>query len=306
MSIKSYLQPLIPISSQLVVITGGSSGLGREVARRLAEAGTILVLIARGRKLLEDTRAELVNQVKGARVFTIAVDVTDAQATAEAMEQAAHHHPDRVIYALFCCAGAAEPGFFIESPPSIFAQQMSLNYSGAVNCVHPVVRLMVDHRIKGRIVLISSTLGLTGMIGYSPYSPSKFALRGLAECLRQELLPYGIRVHIYFVATIASPGHERENQAKPAITKKIEEGDISDPSPAARAHTLLAGILCESFFISSDLLTSIFLAASLGSAPSSRWLWDALMIPWAHWGLAIWRAYADRLVLQHTVATPRG
>lgn len=271
------------------------------MARQLAETGAIIVLMARERKLLEDTRAELVNQVKGARVFTIAVDVTDAQATADAMDQAARYHLDGGIYALFCCAGAAEPGFFIESSPSTFAQQMSLNYGGAVNCVHPVVKALMDRRIKGRIILISSTLGLTGMIGYSPYSPTKFALRGLAECLRQELLPHGIRVHIYFVATIDSPGHERENQAKPAITKKIEEGDISDPSPIARARTLLSGIIHESFFISSDPLTSIFMAASLGSAPSNRWLWDALMIPWAHWGLAIWRSYADRLVLQQAM-----
>lgn len=102
---------------------------------------------------------------------------------------------------------------------------------------------MVRTGVKnGRVVMVSSTLGLMGMIGYSQYSPTKFALRGLAECLRQELLPYGIKTSIYFVSTIKSPGYEKENLTKPNITKMIEDGDPSDPSPIARANTLLKGI----------------------------------------------------------------
>lgn len=105
-----------------------------------------------------------------------------------------------------------------------------------------VVESMVKNDVKnGRIVMISSTLGLMGMIGYSQYSPTKFALRGLAECLRQELIPYGIKTSIYFVSTIKSPGYEKENLTKPVITKMIEDGDISDPSPESRAKTLLHG-----------------------------------------------------------------
>lgn len=101
---------------------------------------------------------------------------------------------------------------------------------------------MIKNGIKsGRVVMVSSTLGLMGMIGYSQYSPTKFALRGLAECLRQELIPYNIRVSIYFVSTINSPGYEKENITKPEITKQIEDGDSSDSSPCARAKTLLNG-----------------------------------------------------------------
>ena len=101
---------------------------------------------------------------------------------------------------------------------------------------------MIRKNVKnGRIVMVSSTLGLLGMIGYSQYSPTKFALRGLAECLRQELIPYGIKTSIYFVSTIKSPGYEKENLTKPIITKMIEDGDSSDPSPKARAKTLIRG-----------------------------------------------------------------
>lgn len=100
---------------------------------------------------------------------------------------------------------------------------------------------MLAEKVHGRLVLVSSTLGLTGMVGYASYAPTKFAVRGLAECLRQELLPHGISVHIYYVATINSPGYEAENATKPKVTKAIEGAEGSDSRPIARAHTLLNG-----------------------------------------------------------------
>lgn len=138
--------------------------------------------------------------------------------------------------------------------------------------------------------MVSSTLGLMGMIGYSQYSPTKFALRGLAECLRQELIPYGIKTSIYFVSTINSPGYEKENQTKPNVTKLIEDGDPSDPSPEARARTLIKGLFNSvynfthylgvengEFFITSDLITDIFRVMGSGISP-----WNSIFDPLIH------------------------
>jgi 3-dehydrosphinganine reductase len=136
------------------------------------------------------------------------------------------------------------------------------------------------------------------MIGYSQYSPTKFALRGLAESLRQELLPYGIEVHIYYVATIDSPGNKTENETKPSITKLIEEGDMSDHSPASRATTLLNGIKRGYFAISSDLLTDLFRTASLGATPGNNYIIDSIQAVISRIGIPIWRFYADHLVLK--------
>ena len=151
---------------------------------------------------------------------------------------------------------------------------------------------MIKNNVKnGRIVMISSTLGLMGMIGYSQYSPTKFALRGLAECLRQELIPYGIGTSIYFVSTIQSPGYEKENLSKPEITKMIEDGDPSDPSPEARAQTLLKGkininekhsfnilgVEKGQFFITSDIITDIFRVMGSGISP-----WNYPLDPLLH------------------------
>lgn len=152
---------------------------------------------------------------------------------------------------------------------------------------------------RGRIVLISSTLGLMGMIGYSQYAPTKFALRGLAESLRQELRPHKIAVHIYYTATIDSPGQQAENETKPQITKILEEGDISSPSPRTRAETLLRGIEAEHFAITSDLLTDLFRCASLGAVPGNDYLFDSFKCLLGRIGLPLWRIYADYLVQKH-------
>lgn len=240
---------------------------------------------------------QMEGQAKGAYVNIISCDVTHIEAASKMVEEATESNGS--VYALFCCAGAAVPGFFMQQTPRICADQMNLNYLGVVNCIHPAVQNMIEHKTRGRLVIVSSTLGLMGLVGYSQYSATKFALRGLAESLRQELLPHGIRAHIYFVATINTPGNRRENELKPAITKKIEEGDISDDSPASRASILLRGVLLDEFAISSDPITCLFLAASLGACPGSTNVFrDILLIPLAHWMLTLWRNYADWLVLR--------
>lgn len=70
---------------------------------------------------------------------------------------------------------------------------------------------MVESKIKdGKIVFISSVLGIMSFAGYSTYSPTKYAVRGLADTLRNELQRYSINIHIFFPGTIFTPGYEVE------------------------------------------------------------------------------------------------
>lgn len=70
---------------------------------------------------------------------------------------------------------------------------------------------MRDSAIKnGKIVFVSSMLGMLSFAGYGSYSPAKFAVRGLADTLRNELQQYGISVHIFFPGGIKSPGFDKE------------------------------------------------------------------------------------------------
>jgi 3-dehydrosphinganine reductase len=120
---------------------------------------------------------------------------------------------------------------------------------------------MVRDRKQGKIVFVSSVLGFMAFVGYSSYAPGKYALRGwfhvpvlsfmqtshfrtgLAECLRSELILYGIDVHCFFPCTIFTPGHQEENKTKPKVTCKIEEVD-SGLSPEQAAAGILKGGNC--------------------------------------------------------------
>lgn len=153
---------------------------------------------------------------------------------------------------------------------------------------------MLFHGLKGgHLVIVSSTAGLMGLPGYSQYAPTKFALRGLAECLRAELLPHEIHTHIYFASTISSEGLEAENRRKPAITRYLEDGETSDCTPEARARVLLDGLRRGRFMITSDWTTDLIRASALGVSPANFWPKDLILLILGWLFLPIWRWWAD-------------
>lgn len=154
---------------------------------------------------------------------------------------ATRRSPHSRAQTLICAAGSARTGYFRDIPEGDFAWAMTLNYCGVVNAIKAVEPGMREAR-SGRIVIVSSALALTGYVGYSacpwprppfpacpgpaltppPDCPTKWALRGLAEALRNELLPVGVRVHIAYPGNMDTPGFEVENRTKPAEAKAIE------------------------------------------------------------------------------------
>lgn len=97
-------------------------------------------------------------------------------------------------------------------------------------------KMAKTHKAGAKIVLVSSTLGYMSFVGWASYSPGKHALRGLADALHSELMLYGIDVHIYFPATMYTPGFEEEGKTKPQITRTIESTDEGvTPEQAAQA-----------------------------------------------------------------------
>ncbi len=90
------------------------------------------------------------------------------------------------IDVLICNAGSAQPGYFHDQEAEVFDSAMKLNYMGIVNTVKAAYDDMV-RRGKGHICLVASTMSLMGFVGYSSYAPTKWAVRGLADCLRNEV-----------------------------------------------------------------------------------------------------------------------
>jgi 3-dehydrosphinganine reductase len=134
--------------------------------------------------------------------------------------------------------------------------------------------MMVDSGIKGgKVVFTASVLAFMSFAGYGQYAPTKFALRGLAETLRNELKQHDIDVHIYYPGTILSPGLETENARKPALTKVIEGAD-APLTPEQCAQAMLSGVDCGDFAIASDFIGQILRCVTIGISPTNNLMFD--------------------------------
>lgn len=140
-------------------------------------------------------------------------------------------------------------------------------YWTAAWTAHAVAKLLVKQRVEGAsITFVSSFLGYAAVPGYTPYTPGKFAVRGLADSLRAELKLYDIAVHLYMPAGILSPGYEDEQKIKHALTKKIEESDTPISAELCTKY-LLKGIERGQYQITNDLLTDIVRVSTCGPVP---------------------------------------
>ena len=184
-----------------IVITGGSSGLGLELAQQLAATGARLTLIARNPEKLEEAASAIRRQAPTAQVGVQAVDVCDEQATIIAMQQIAEQNQG--IDMLINSAGILREGYFEQLPMADFRDVMEINYFGLLNSTRAALPYL--RQSQGRLVNIASMAGLTAAFGYSSYCASKHALVGLSEVLRFELKLQGVQVHLVCPGEFDSP-----------------------------------------------------------------------------------------------------
>ena len=203
-----------------VIITGGSSGIGKAAAKLLAQQGANITLIARDRQKLERAQQEVseLTIAPAQQIVIGAADVTKKEEITAAIDRAIASLG--APWLLVTSAGMVHPGYFDEISLEIFEQTMAVNYFGSLYSVKAVISSM-KQRQSGKIVLISSGAGLIGIYGYSAYCPTKFALRGLAESLRGELKPQGIDISVVYPPDTDTPQLAAENKIKPQETKQI-------------------------------------------------------------------------------------
>ncbi|TFY69728.1 hypothetical protein EVG20_g3024 [Dentipellis fragilis] len=296
-------------ADQHCYVTGGSSGLGLELSKILASRGAHVSIVARDEKKLASAIQEIEKCRRDPKQiiqsFSHSV-LTAVQSKAALDDVVATHHgsaPDVV----FLCAGKSKPRFFLEYTPEELSEGMDDAYWAQVWTAHAATRLMVEQDRKGKIVFVSSTLGLMTVPGYASYVPAKHALRGLADMLRTELILYGIDVHIFFPPTMLTPGYETENKTKPKITLKIEEGD-SPLTAEKAAEILFQGVRNNQFQITGNFITELFRASSREASPRRNWFLDGFLSFLAYVSVPIWARSVDKLIAYHgllTAATAR-
>ena len=189
------------LAGKVAVVTGASSGVGQAVASTLAERGSTLCLAGRHRYALE--------QVAAAAPRASSVHLFDADFGDEhAVRNLAHQIELRVGRAdiLIHCAGAYGRGPLRDAP----VEQLDLLYRVNVRAPYLLTQLMLPLLIasRGQIVFVNSTQGLEAAATVGQYAAMKHALKAIADSLRQELNPEGVRVLTVFPGRTPLPTME--------------------------------------------------------------------------------------------------
>jgi short-subunit dehydrogenase len=180
-----------------VLITGGSSGIGRAIADDVAERGGILCLAARNPDRLLRTAEEMTaRRPDRPRPFAWPCDVTDRQAVRRLVAECRNHLGG--IDVLFNNAGISVYGPVERTGIDDFSAVLAVNFLGAVNCILEVLPVMRQQG-SGRIVNIGSVAALHGVPYLAAYSASKAALAAATQALRAELYGSGITITTVYV-----------------------------------------------------------------------------------------------------------
>jgi NADP-dependent 3-hydroxy acid dehydrogenase YdfG len=195
----------VPLTGVVALVTGASSGIGAATARRLANEGAAVALVARRRDRLEQVAAEIVGVGRAALV--VEADITDP----ESAEQSVMRTLDRFsrLDILVNSAGIMLLGTALHTRRGEWDRMVELNIEALLHVTHAAVPYLIDaastsDRRVADIVNLSSAAARTPKAGSSVYTMTKLGLNGFTESLRQELVVERVRVSLVEPDTVAT------------------------------------------------------------------------------------------------------
>ena len=206
-------------NQQVIIITGGSSGIGKAVAEKLVKKGAHIALVARNENKLLAVQQELKAIAKSnQKVEIYSCSVANAKAVQKTTETIADNigPPDILINS----AGILRESYFENQTIETFREIMDINFYGTLIFIKSVLPYF-KKKGSGRIVNICSMGGLFGVFGYSGYCSSKHAVRGLTNTLRAELKPQGIKVQIVYPPETSTPMVDEVNKYRSIENRKL-------------------------------------------------------------------------------------
>jgi 3-oxoacyl-[acyl-carrier protein] reductase len=211
--------------SRVVLVTGGNRGIGLAIAREFAEAGHTVVVTHRSGEPPEGLHG-------------VQCDVTDSAAVDTAFSQVeSEHGPVEVVVAN---AGVTKDGLLMRMPEEAFTEVLDANLTGAWRVTQRATRGMMKGRF-GRLIYISSVVGLTGAPGQVNYAASKAGLVGMARSVARELGGRGV------TANVVAPGYvdtemtaELSDKRREELLAAIPVGRTANPEEIAKAVAFLA------------------------------------------------------------------
>ncbi|MFZ1808527.1 MAG: SDR family oxidoreductase, partial [Cyclobacteriaceae bacterium] len=204
------------MKDKVIIITGGSSGIGKALASHFGQKGSRILITGRKKGELDAAVAELSNN--GIEIIGYQGDVS-LKADNDRMADLAISKFGK-IDVLINNAGISMRALFQDLDLEVIRKVMDINFFGAVSATQSCLPHLI--KSKGTIVGISSIAGYRGLPGRTGYSSSKFALNGFLEALRTELINTGVHV------LIACPGFTASNIRKRSLLK---DGSAQGESP---------------------------------------------------------------------------
>ncbi|KOT52243.1 MULTISPECIES: SDR family oxidoreductase [Streptomyces] len=209
----------LPPAGRAVVITGASTGLGKECALRLEERGFRVFATVRKREDGEKLRAE----ASSARLQPVLMDVTDEKSIQAAAAEVDRAVDEQGVWAVVNNAGSCVAAPLECVPPEGLRRQLDINVVGSLAVTQAFLPQL--RRTRGRVVNISSGVGSVAIPYLGAYATGQFAKEAMSDALRRELRPFGISVSVVRPGAIATPiwdkvretGEDILNQAPDAI-----------------------------------------------------------------------------------------
>ncbi|XP_026510004.1 dehydrogenase/reductase SDR family member 7 [Terrapene carolina triunguis] len=230
-------RPENELPDKVVWVTGASSGIGEELAYQLAKIGALVVLSARRENELERVKQKCleISSLSSKDILVLPLDLTD-RSSHEAATKTILQHFGR-IDVLVNNGGRSQRSLFVDTKVEVYAAIMELNYLGTVSLTKHVLNHMVQ-REKGKIVTMSSVMGIMGAPLATGYCASKHALQGFFNSLRPELGEYP-----EIIITTICPGPVQSKIIHNVFTEELSKtldntGDQSHKMPTDRCVRL--------------------------------------------------------------------
>jgi 3-oxoacyl-[acyl-carrier protein] reductase len=224
------------LTDKVALVTGASRGLGKAIALALAQEGASVAVVARSEDALKETLEAV--RVLGVAAEPFALDVSKEADVDAAVEKIAARFGR--IDVLVNNAGVTRDGLLMRMKSDDWDAVINTNLKGAFHLTKPVARLMVKQRY-GRIVNISSVIGLMGNAGQANYAASKAGLIGFTKSVAREFASRNITCNVVcpgFIETDMTKGLGDDLRAK--LMEKIPLGRLGQPEDVAGLVAFLA------------------------------------------------------------------